>query len=201
MKRKTLADAAITFLRAQGWQMSTAYAWEWANPDNHGSTWGTASRESWRSHSGSWEGAIRGTWAGNNNGGWWQEKPATPGVTYTFSLWVWADNTWTNQNAQGIKLEFLDGTTNGPGNTISAVTNSFTGIGESWAQKTLQGTAPTNAAWIRVVVYASDVGSAGALQFDDIDLVAEPGTVIILSQLTVLPVVAALLRTDSLEIE
>jgi hypothetical protein len=42
--------------------------WEWMNPDTHGSVWGTASRESWRARTGSWEATIRGSWAGKEEG-------------------------------------------------------------------------------------------------------------------------------------
>jgi len=167
----------------QGTWSGSAEWWEWGNPDTHGAIWGNATRESWRAHSGSWEGTIRGAWSGSDYGGWWQEKRATPGVTYTFSAWFWADSTWTNQQDQGMKIEFFDGTEEESGQMIYAVTNAFSDIGEAWVQKTVQAVAPTNAVWVRVVIYASGVGQDGALQFDDLVLEEEPGTLILISRL------------------
>ena len=164
---------------------SKAENWEWGNPDAHGAAWGNATRESWRAHSGSWEGTVRGAWAGSDYGGWWQEKRATPGVTYTFSAWFWADSTWTNQQDQGMKIEFFDGTEEESGQMIYAVTNAFSDIGEAWVKKTVQAVAPTNAVWVRVVIYASGVGQDGAFQFDDLVLEEEPGTAILISTLGV----------------
>ena len=164
----------------EGSALYQAVNWEWMNPSWHGSTWGTATRESWRAHGGTWEATIRGNWAGDNNGGWWQEVPATSGVTYTFSAWFWADASWTNQSEQGMKIEFCSGTYSGETLVLQAATN-FDGIGESWVQKTVSGVCPPGATWARVVVWANSVGSDGALQMDDFSLVAEPGTVILMS--------------------
>lgn len=168
----------------QGWSSGAAVNWQWMNPDVHGSSWGNASRENWRAHGGTWEATIRGSWAGGVDGGWWQEVPATPGVTYTFSAWFWADGSWTNQADQGIKIEFFSGTNSG-GPIISAVSNLFQGVAESWVQKSVSGVCPAGATWARAVVWASAVGDNGALQCDDASLVAEPGTVILISQLPV----------------
>lgn len=165
----------------EGSSSDKALNWEWWNPDQHGSTWGVAYRKDWHAHSGSWGGVIAGTWAGGDNGGWWQERQAIPGATYTFSAWFWADNSWTNQSDQGIKIEFFSGV--GRGETyISQVYTTFQGVGESWVQKSVSGVCPTNATWVRIVTWANSVGSDGALQFDDFSLVVEPGTLILLSE-------------------
>jgi hypothetical protein len=157
-----------------------AYNWQWANPDLHGAKWGNAVRKDWHVRTGTWGGTVCGSWFGDTQGGWWQEVSATPGVTYTLSGWFWADSSWTNQANQGIKIEFYS--RNESGETLLCDSkNYFNGIGESWVQKTVSAVAPTNAQWVRVVVWADNVGSGGALQFDDLSLVAEPGTVITLS--------------------
>jgi hypothetical protein len=166
--------------------LKAAY-WEWGNPDLHGDCWGTASRESWRAHGGGQEGTIRGSWAGGVDGGWWQEKPAEPGVTYTLSAWFWADGSWTNQSNQGMKLEFFSGSSENVGPMVSAVTNLIAGIDQSWTQKQFSAVAPTNAAWVRAVVFASAISAYGSLQFDDVSLIEEPGSVIEMSQVQTLP--------------
>jgi hypothetical protein len=170
-------------LETQGAWEHSASQWDWNYPDTHGSSWGTASRETWRSHGGSAEGTIRGQWAGGSNGGWWQERSAVPGAAYTLSGWFWADNSWTSQTNQGLKIEFFSGTATNVGSMITASTNTFSGIGESWVQQHMTAVAPTNAAWVRAVVFAYNVGWDGALQFDDMSLVEESGTVIKISQL------------------
>lgn len=103
------------------------------------------------------------------------------GATYTFSVWFWADNTWTNQADQGLKLEFFSGESTGE-TLLMGVTTNVQGVGENWVQYSLTVVAPTNATWVRAVIWAQDVGADGALQFDDASLVVEPGTLILLSE-------------------
>ncbi|NCC51465.1 MAG: hypothetical protein EOM20_09650 [Spartobacteria bacterium] len=163
-----------------------AYHWEWNNPDQNASSWGTASREAWRSYSGGYEAAIRGSWAGDTCGGWWQQAPAEAGVTYTASAWFWADASWSAEG-QGLKIEFYDSMFGAP---LAVATQLVHDVSESWAQKTVQAKAPDNAVWVRVVIYADNVGALGALQFDEVSLIAESGTVIVISSI---PAVAGLL--------
>jgi len=153
----------------QGQILNRGLFWYPQDPDRHGDMWGSGLRINWRCHSGQWQGVLRGTWAGaGNSGGFWQEVPATPGRTYRFSAWFWADTTWS-AGAHGIKLEFLSGTERGT-NYLLAVTNYLGTIGEKWTNKSIQATAPTNATWVRVVVFANSIGANGALQFDDLRL-------------------------------
>lgn len=151
-----------------------AYAWEAGNPDEHGAAGGTALRVNWRPLTGEAHATIRGTWSGAGTGGFfWQDVPAAPSETYEFSAWFWADSNWST-GEQGMKMEFFDAQTN----MISAAPLTFGGIGESWVQKSIQAVVPTNAAWVRLVIYADNVGSAGALQFDDLSVMLlrdEPG--------------------------
>ncbi|MFH0880457.1 MAG: hypothetical protein V2A34_12145 [Lentisphaerota bacterium] len=183
----------------EGTNSMTAQYWLWGAPDIHGSYWGSASRENWRSHSGTWEGAIKGSWCGLDSGGWWQESSGKAGVTYSLSAWFWADNSWTNQQTQGMKIEFLSGAQNGQ-TLLGTVSNSFSGVGETWVQKTVQGVAPEGTTWIRAVIYADGVGAEGALQVDDVELVAEPGTMIILSEYLgrCLPILGCMTGSESL---
>ncbi len=153
-----------------GTNSEAAQYWEAGYPDAHGARWGTAARVAWRPTEGAWHGAVRGTWSpsGGTSGGFRQEVSALPGQEYAFSVWCWADSTWS-ASAQGIKLEFLDGL-NGGSNVLLAVTNSTSGVGQSWVQKTVTATAPSNATWVRATIYADGVGANGALQFDDCSL-------------------------------
>jgi len=144
---------------------TTAMNWEDGSPDAHGKWWGSFFRTDWRAHGGSWEGAIRGTWAGEGtNGGVWQERICNPGAEYELSVWFWADLTWTS-TVQGLSIDFYD---EGVSNRISGVTNLFDGVGTNWVAKSVSAEAPTNAVWARASIWADDVGAAGGLQFDDV---------------------------------
>lgn len=152
-----------------GSSASRAQYWEAGNPDDHGQMTGNVARVNWRSHSGSWIGTIRGTWTNAGTAGtFWQEVPAKSNSTYAFSAWFWADNSW-NPGEQGMKLEFFDASTN----LVQVLSSNFYDVAENWIQKSVQGVAPTNAAWARVVIYASAVSPDGALQFDDLALDGE----------------------------
>ena len=144
--------------------------WHSGEPDIHGSRWGSASRVAWRSHEGTWQCTIKGTWAGQGNeGGMWQERPVLPGRTYEFSAWFWSDSTWS-ATRQGMKLEFLTGQPGGT-NYLQATTSTFSNVGQTWTLKSMSATAPENAEWVRVVIFAEGAGANGALQFDDLRLV------------------------------
>ena len=157
----------------------TAYNWEWNYPGTHGSNWGTMDREyTWRRLSGAGEGTIRGTWSGaGTSGGCWQEVQATPNQNYRFTSLFWADvynnNTWTSA-FQAIKIEFFSSTTG----LLYAVTNAIGDVGEVWVGRSVEATAPSGAAWVRCSIFADGVGGNGALQFDDVSLVAIPAETI-----------------------
>lgn len=172
------ASAASNLLKnagfeTQGSDAQKATYWEWGNPNNHGMMYGSATRESWRYLSGSYEGTIRGSWASaGSTGGCWQESAVLPGKTYRFTALFWADdygNKWTC-TVQGIKLEFYSATTG----LLYAVTNLIGEISQNWVGRTAQGVAPSNTAWARGVIYAAGVGGNGALQFDDVSLIEVP---------------------------
>ncbi len=152
----------------QGSTATNAYSWEYATPDTHGGQWGTAVRTNWRSISGSWEGAICGSWyMSTNQGGFWQEVTNEwgAGVTWWAGAWFWSDgpgNEWT-ADYQAIKIEWYDGS----GTMIDASTNEFDEPGETWTWVSLTSTSPANAAWVRIVIQAYDISDHGALQFDD----------------------------------
>lgn len=146
-----------------------AMYWYPGEPDSSGDMWGSARRVNWRSHEGSWQGTIRGLWANaGSDGGFWQEAEAVPGQTYRFSGWFWADSNWS-AGRQGIKIEFLSGPP-GSFNYVSAVTTLISGVGTTWVEKSLEATAPPGATWVRVVIFADNVGGNGALQFDALNL-------------------------------
>jgi hypothetical protein len=154
----------------QGSGVQQAYYWEWLNPDNQGGSWGTATRENWNVFSGSWGGTIRGEWAGDTFGGFWQQVAANPGKKYRFTGWYWADgwwNLWEPPEEQGIKIEFFDVATN----KIEEHVYMFFDVGPNWVRRGLEAISPTNTAWMRVVIFANNVGWDAALQFDDMELV------------------------------
>ncbi len=149
--------------------------WEWNCPDTHGSTWGAASRERWRAKSGECLAAIKGSWSGQDWGGWWQDAAVSPGTTYKASAWFWADQTppygpWTAA-VQELKIEFYPSDLAGP---LLTVTQDLTGVNETWTKFKVTGEAPPTAAWARFVVGVSGAGAAGALQIDDARLVPVP---------------------------
>ncbi|MGD9873066.1 MAG: hypothetical protein AB7T27_02235 [Kiritimatiellia bacterium] len=169
--------AAVNLIDNPGFEIagtddSHASYWQYGQPDTHGERFGTASRRDWVPRSGSWHGAIQGTWSdGNDNfGGYWQEAPASPGMTYQASAWVAADSNWW-AGAQAIKIEFFNsGYTNLKEFTKSIPVPSPTNN----TQFTVSGVAPLNTAWARFVIYASDVGSAGAMRIDDVEMYETP---------------------------
>ncbi|HOW97118.1 MAG TPA: hypothetical protein P5567_13655 [Kiritimatiellia bacterium] len=172
-----LEDGTSNLLRNASFEMpgssdSRARYWEDANPDSHGNIWSNVSRVAWRCYYGGAEAAVRGTWAGVNIGGWWQEAPATAGSNYQASAWFWADhsaNVWTAA-VQELKIEFLDSGYS----LLGSSSVGLSGVVESWTQKTVSAVAPANTAWARFVVNVSGASAQGALQFDDAELVRSP---------------------------
>jgi hypothetical protein len=167
------AYPATNMLKNAGFETagsSFAQYWERNYPDTHGASWGSASRQTWRTMGGSFEGAILGTWAGAyTNGGCWQEVPATPNRQYRFATLLFADdwgNKWTS-TVHGIKLEFYTASTG----LLYAVSNIFNDISDHWGGHSVQAVAPINTAWMRAVIFAEGLGPNGALQFDDVSLI------------------------------
>jgi hypothetical protein len=146
--------------------------WEYGYPDYHGSVWGNVARVGWRCHYGAMEATVRGTWAGVNLGGWWQEAPATAGSNYQASAWFWADhsvNVWTAA-VQELKIEFFSSGYSLLGSTGVGLAD----VVETWTQKIVSAVAPASTAWARFVVNVSGSSAQGALQFDDAELVRLP---------------------------
>ena len=166
-------EAAANLLLNPGFEIETtasaydAMHWKQKEPDGHGDCWGSAHREDWRSRSGFYLMAIRGTWAhAGDHGGIWQERPAQAGVRYEASVWTWSDPAWKPETQQ-LKLEFwsADASTK-----LGEEAISLRSPGESWAEQKLTATAPGGAAWVRLVVTVSAAGGQGALQLDDLSL-------------------------------
>ncbi|MFH0880028.1 MAG: lamin tail domain-containing protein, partial [Lentisphaerota bacterium] len=143
-----------------------AYEWQYGNPDGHGGKWSTANRANWGGHSYSYHGAIQSGSGGGVNGGWWQEGPASPGRTYQASGWFYTDvnppyGPWTAV-VQGIKIEFYTNTIK-----IKEFSTNFADIGEYWTKKSMKAVAPDGANWARMVAYADNIGTKGAMRVDD----------------------------------
>jgi hypothetical protein len=145
--------------------------WKLNDPDDHGDSWGAASRENWRSHDGQFAAAIRGTWANAGDyGGWWQELECQPGEVYRLTAWLWADGSWSAKT-QDIKIEFwnIDRST-----LVSVAMTSVQDASEIWSQKSVESRAPDGSFWVRVVINVSGAGPAGSLMVDDLDLQIVP---------------------------
>ncbi|OGV43596.1 MAG: hypothetical protein A2X46_08145 [Lentisphaerae bacterium GWF2_57_35] len=162
----------------QGSSVYKAYAWDAGVPDGNGNGWGTASRESWRARSGTYEMALNAWSEGTNAGLWQQVANTTPeGTIWNLSAWFWSDDgvaggpglyVWTSTVSE-IKIEFFDSDFA----LLDSVSEAFPEPGETWTQVSVSRAAPADAAWARAVVAAWDMGSAGsalggALQFDDV---------------------------------
>ncbi len=140
-----------------------AQYWTMHHPDAYGDTFGSASREDWRSFDGLFIMAIRGLWANAGHyGGVWQESAAEPGETYKASARFWADPDW-EAATQEIKLEFWTADYNELLATKSTVLRR---VGPDWRQYTVQAKAPEGAERVRLVIFAEGAGEYGALQFD-----------------------------------
>ena len=146
---------------------AVAQSWKMNDPDEHGDAWGSASRETWRAHEGAAVGAVRGTWAqAGDYGGFWQESEAMAGTTYRVSAQFYADATWT-ATSQELKIEFWNADRS---EMLGASTNAIVGVGETWTEVSVDGTAPEGTAWARAVVNVAGAGEAGALQVDEMVL-------------------------------
>ncbi|MFH0909663.1 MAG: hypothetical protein V1929_12960 [bacterium] len=145
----------------------TARSWKMNDPDEHGEAWGSATRQTWRAHEGTSIGTIRGTWAkAGDFGGWWQEAEATVGMIYRVTAQFYADANW-KASTQELKLEFWNADRS---RMLGAVTNAFHDVGETWTEKSVDGTAPIGTVWVRAAINVSGAGEAGALQIDEVDL-------------------------------
>jgi hypothetical protein len=152
-----------------GTSKDAALYWKMNDPDDHGDAWGTAIRIDWRAREGRNIGAVRGSWAGlGDYGGFWQEVEATPGTTYKFTAWFWADGAWRAET-QEMKIEFWNSErTDVVGSHVIALHD----IGEIWVQKEIELLAPESTAWVRIVINVTGAGDQGALQVDEVSLEA-----------------------------
>ena len=125
---------------------------------------GNPNRNSERSHSGSWAGAV------DQRGYWYQETAAniiSPGFTYQGSAWFWTETNviWTSSDIQ-LKIEFFDG---GRNPILPSVYTNFVTEGGQWIKKTLRVVAPTGIVYARMVVVCGN-SAPGTLRFDDAEL-------------------------------
>lgn len=144
-----------------------ALHWSAGEPDAHGNTWGSASREDWRSYDGLYILTVRGTWAdAGDRGGIWQEVEATPGETYRAAAWFWADPDW-NPRLQEMKLEFYDAEHS---RLLDFQSVTLGPVPPEWSRREVRAQAPADAAWVRFVINVEGANDHGALQFDHLYL-------------------------------
>lgn len=171
----TVGVAGDNLLKNPGFEESASHDydalhWRMHEPDDHGDAWGTAIRTDWRAREGRYIGVVRGGWAGvGEYGGFWQEVAAEAGVTYRASAWFWADGAWRAET-QEMKLEFWNADRTA---VVGSETVALNDIGEIWVQKEIEAAAPEGTAWVRMVINASGTGNDGALQIDEVSLVAQ----------------------------
>lgn len=152
-----------------------------------GSGWvswgGPGGRPEWADRAGAGRGAAAYGWAAGSSFGFFQDVPATRGVTYDFSIWVLKEANYPEEMTQ-IKIEWVDATGQHLGGDIvrdisGQATDSFTRFRVSGRT--------TNAACThaRAVVYTQWATSTNwnglAIKFDDASMVAVPGTLLELS--------------------
>jgi hypothetical protein len=147
--------------------LNAAKHWKKGDPDAHGHTWGSATRDIARAVDGEYSGVIQGIWADRGDrGGTWQENEATPGNTYVFSGKFFCDPEWVAKT-QEIKIEFRDATRS---NRLAIVTQSITNCDVDWITVSVNATAPEGTAWIRTIVAGTSIGPSGSLYFDELTL-------------------------------
>jgi len=159
-------------------------SWDNAGWQGH---WGSCGRPSWAEREGTGRGVAAYGWGSGEGVGFFQDVPATAGVTYTFSIWVKKEPNYS-ENYTHLKIEWLDSSHAQLGDTIStniagqststygkfAISGSTTNPACAFARAVVmtEWTTPTNNWW-------------ATMQFDDASLVAEPGTVIQISSLLI----------------
>ncbi|HNR94548.1 MAG TPA: hypothetical protein PKK36_08065 [Kiritimatiellia bacterium] len=150
---------------------SQALYWQYGQPDTHGDRFGTAARRTWVPRSGSYHGAIEGSWSKlpGTSGGYWQETNAYQGMTYQASAWFAANTDWS-PGYQTLKIEFYNSTTS----LLKTVAQTLPSLSTNYAQVTVTGLAPRYTAWVRLVIYVENVSSSGSLWIDDVEMYEIP---------------------------
>jgi len=135
--------------------------------DNWTTTWGSFLRETWNNPpEGGYAAYLRGSWSGNDNGGFIQSAPAVPGTRYQLSALFYFDNNWT-ASSKFMKLEFFDDA----GQLIDSTSSSLDTLKEGkWVRDAVTATAPEGTTRIQVVFEAEGVGADGALGVDQVEL-------------------------------
>lgn len=150
--------------------------WQNGFPDVYGDHWGNSGRADWRDDTP--DGSDFLAYIGSGSfGGFWQDGIAGRGLDYEFSISAWADveppyGPWTATVA-AVKMEFFKADRS---TLISEVSTPLQGYSNGWTRFSVRGTAPSEAAYVRAVVYADGVGPLGSLQLDVAELREVPPT-------------------------
>jgi hypothetical protein len=142
-----------------------AHMWE----DNAtGGMWGNAIRTDWQKNSGDYSAAVRGSWSGNDNGGWWQTCPIDGGKAYELSAQFYYDNGWTAETFE-LNVEWYKGE-----EMIGIDKKNITNLPEDrWARKSFRVKAPTDATAAHVVLNIAGIEQEGVLYMDDLALIEQ----------------------------
>ena len=142
-------------------------------------------RETWADRAYNGRGFAAYGWGAASFVGIYQDVAATPGVTYSFTVWIKKESNF-NENYTEIKLEWKDSNFSDLGGTVGL---NLTGqAGTSYARYTVSGSSTNPAcAYVRPVIYTQwgvpATNNSATIHFDDAELVAEPGSMILISGL------------------
>jgi hypothetical protein len=135
----------------------------------------TANPESWAARSGSLGMAIA-SWK-EDHGYCCQDVDVPESALYTFSAWMQKDTDF-HADSVTLKLEWLDSS---QGVIGSVSTNLYAQLDGAWQQFDVQGSAPANAVSVRCLVDATGItAGTGALKVDDLELLAESSSLVLL---------------------
>ena len=131
------------------------------------SVWGNHRRWDLRSYCGMWSATVPGSWAGANEGRYWQDvNGVVAGASYVLRGEVWSGDAFSSTESY-LKLSFYDAATQ----VVHAVTNVFSNPGPMWTLVELtNAVAPANAVSVRAEFGASGVGADSELWMDDVQL-------------------------------
>ncbi|NCC51539.1 MAG: DUF362 domain-containing protein [Spartobacteria bacterium] len=136
---------------------TAALGWE----DNvQGGMWGSAKRAGWRWQSGDQAAVIVGD--GTTYGGWWQAFPVDADTTCQCAAYFYKESGWYASEVI-MKVEWY----NASGQQIDAATHSLLDLPvDTWTHRSIQVTAPVQAASAHFVLQVSGMGPGHSLYMD-----------------------------------
>jgi hypothetical protein len=155
----------------------------WA--DSGWTSWGLGGRMRWAARGDGGRGVAAYGGEATNELGFYQNVPATSGVTYTFTIWVRKEINYNEEHTE-LKLEWKDSHYADLGGTF--ITNISSQAGPTFTKFTLSGSTINPAcAYVRPIVFTRWLTPTNdqmtTMQLDDASLEVESAAVIEISQL------------------